>query len=99
MLAPGGVLVALGHTAGRGEAFRPGDFDGPLGHDRMITSFYLLDDSVGISEDLSWLAGLVGRGELAVRTGWRGAWTRLPEATAALAAGAVAGKAVLDVAG
>ncbi|UED85967.1 zinc-binding dehydrogenase [Streptomyces profundus] len=97
VLAPGGVLVALGHTAGRGESFRVGDFDGPLGHDRMITSFFLLDDRVGIADDLSWLAGLLGRGELSAGIGWRGGWAELVEGAAALAAGRVPGKAVLDI--
>ncbi|RMI45623.1 zinc-binding dehydrogenase [Streptomyces triticirhizae] len=99
VLTPGGVLIALGHTAGQGEAFRVGDFEGPLGHDRMTTSFYPLDDQVGIGADLGWLAGLLGSGELGANIGWRGDWTRLPEATAALVDGAVPGKAVLDVIG
>ncbi|GAA3876268.1 zinc-binding dehydrogenase [Streptomyces sedi] len=97
VLAPGGVLVALGHTARRGESFPPGAFDGPLGHDRSITSFYLLDDSVGLGADLSWMARLLAEGGLEASVGWRGDWTRLTEATAALDKGTVNGKAVLDV--
>ncbi|MDT0346839.1 zinc-binding dehydrogenase [Streptomyces litchfieldiae] len=96
-LAERGVLISMGHTSDGGESFPFGHFSGLLGHDRVITSYYLLRDSDGLGEDLTWLAGLLARGELDAQIGWRGEWTRVREATAALAAGKVSGKAVLEI--
>ncbi|WP_129842250.1 zinc-binding dehydrogenase [Streptomyces sp. RFCAC02] len=96
-LAPHGTLVALGHTAGQPETFPVGALEGPLGHDRAMTTYFLLDDTAGLAGDLTWLAGLVAHGALDTGVGWRGPWERGAEAVAALAAGRVAGKAVLDV--
>ncbi|WP_309302896.1 zinc-binding dehydrogenase [Streptomyces sp. PT12] len=96
-VAPGGTLIAMGHSSGAAETFPHGDFAGPLGHDRALTTFFLLHDHVGIGADLTWLAGLLGRGELDAGVGWRGPWTGGAEALAALATGKVPGKAVLDL--
>ncbi|ONK13837.1 zinc-binding dehydrogenase [Streptomyces sp. MP131-18] len=92
-----GTLIAMGHTSGRGESFAESDFSGLLGTDRSIATFFLLDDADGLGADLSWLAGLLAGGELDAQVGWRGAWTRTPEAITALAEGRVPGKAVLDL--
>ncbi len=92
-----GTLIAMGHISGRGESFAEGDFSGLLGTNRSIASFFLLEDADGLGADLSWLAGLLADGELDAQIGWRGAWTRTPEATTALAEGRVPGKAVLDL--
>ncbi|MFR9724749.1 zinc-binding dehydrogenase [Streptomyces sp. MS19] len=96
-LASHGTLVAVGHTEGRGESFPFGAMFGPLGHDRAVTTYFLLNDGVGLGADLSWLAGLVARGELDPQIGWRGSWDRTGEAVAALGEGRVTGKAVLEV--
>ncbi|MFD5075947.1 zinc-binding dehydrogenase [Streptomyces sp. NPDC058371] len=97
-LAAHGTLVALGHSSGTGEAFPFGAFFGDAGrHNRSITSYFLLDDSEGLGADLEWLAALVARGELDPQIGSRDDWTRAGEAVAALAAGKVDGKAVLDI--
>ncbi|WP_052852444.1 zinc-binding dehydrogenase [Streptomyces avicenniae] len=96
-LAPHGTLVAVGHTEGRGESFPLGALNGPLGHNRSVATYFLLDDSVGLGADLAWLAELLTRGELDPQIGWRGGWDRAAEAVAALREGRVTGKAVLDV--
>lgn len=98
-LAPHGTLVAVGHSAGAGETFPYGALFGDAGrHDRTLATFFLLDDAVGLGADLTWLAGLVARGELDPQIGLRADWTRTNDALAALLAGGVRGKAVLDVA-
>ncbi|WP_318842145.1 zinc-binding dehydrogenase [Streptomyces marincola] len=92
-----GTLIAMGHSAGQGESFPFKAFYGSLGDNRSISTFFLLQDLEGLGDDLSWLGGLVAAGELDPQIGWRGEWSRAPEATAALAAGKVRGKAVLDL--
>ncbi|BDM69876.1 oxidoreductase [Streptomyces nigrescens] len=97
-LAPHGTLVAMGHASGAGEHFEFGTLFGNEGrHNRTIATYFLLDDAAGIGTDLSWLASLVARGELDPQVGWRGDWSRAAEATEALIARRVRGKAVLDV--
>ncbi|MFD5318334.1 zinc-binding dehydrogenase [Streptomyces sp. NPDC127098] len=94
-LARHGTLLTMGHTSEQPETYVPADFVGAT--NRSIQSFFLLEDREGLAADLSWLSGLVARGELDTQIGWRGDWTRAREATAALAAGEVPGKAVLDI--
>ncbi|MET2714378.1 zinc-binding dehydrogenase [Streptomyces harbinensis] len=92
-----GTLVAMGHT-GNADAVLPYEaLLGPLGTGRSIETFYLLDDHDGLADDLTWLAALTARGALDTQIGRRDPWSRTPEAAAALAAGEVPGKAVLDV--
>ncbi|MDT0548833.1 zinc-binding dehydrogenase [Streptomyces lonegramiae] len=96
-LAPHGTLIALGHNGGDGESFPYGAFFGNEGHNRSITTYFLLDDVDGLAEDLSWLAGLVASGELDPQIAWRGDWSRATEAAEALLGRRVRGKAVLEV--
>ncbi|MFK4268319.1 zinc-binding dehydrogenase [Streptomyces milbemycinicus] len=97
-LAPHGTLIAMGHSGGDGESFEYGTFFGNEGrHNRSITTYYLLDDADGLAADLSWLAGLLARGELDPQIAWRGDWTRATEAAEALLGRQVRGKAVLEV--
>ncbi|MFI6639209.1 zinc-binding dehydrogenase [Streptomyces sp. NPDC050504] len=97
-LASHGTLVALGHSAGVGETFPYGALFGNEGrHDRTLTTFFLLDDAKDLGAELTWLAGLVARGDLDPQIGLRTDWTRTGEAIATLLAGGVRGKAVLDV--
>ncbi|MGY0061097.1 zinc-binding dehydrogenase [Streptomyces sp. LZ34] len=97
-LAPHGTLVALGHSGGDGESFPHGALFGNDGrHNRSITTYFLLDDADGLAADLSWLAGLLARGELDPQIAWRGDWSRATEAAEALLGRRVRGKAVLEV--
>ncbi|MFB4194527.1 zinc-binding dehydrogenase [Streptomyces carpaticus] len=92
-----GTLVAMGHT-GNADAVLPYEaLLGPLGTGRSIETYYLLEDTDGLAADLTWLAALTARGALDTQIGRRDSWSRTPEAAAALAAGEVPGKAVLDV--
>jgi len=50
-----------------------------------------------VGRDLSVLVRLVATGALLPPVGWRGPWQRFADATHALRARQVAGKAVLDV--
>ncbi|TDC72513.1 zinc-binding dehydrogenase [Streptomyces hainanensis] len=92
-----GTLVTMGHTADQPSTFAVADFVGTTGTDRRIATFFLLEEQEGLGADLSWLASLVAGGQLDPGIGWRGGWARTREAVAALAAGEVRGKAVLDV--
>lgn len=96
-LAPHGTLIAMGHSGGDGESFDFGAFFGNTGHNRSITTYYLLDDADGLDADLAWLAGLLARGELDPQIAWRGDWSRAAEAAEALLGRRVRGKAVLEV--
>ncbi|MGW3562900.1 zinc-binding dehydrogenase [Streptomyces sp. NPDC000941] len=96
-LAPHGTLIAMGHSGGDGESFEFGAFFGNTGHNRSITTYFLLEDVDGLAADLSWLAGLLARGELDPQIAWRGDWTRAAEAAEALLGRRVRGKAVLEV--
>ncbi|MBT2383613.1 zinc-binding dehydrogenase [Streptomyces sp. ISL-11] len=97
MLAEGGTLVAVGHSAHQGESFPYGALFGDGGrHDRSITSFSLPDCS-GLSPDLTWLAHEVAAGELDPGIAWRGTWDRAAEAIDALLERRLHGKAVLDI--
>ncbi|WP_072479770.1 hypothetical protein [Amycolatopsis australiensis] len=67
------------------------------GHDRTITTFFLL--ALGdLAGDFGWLAARVASGALDPRISRRGDWTGLVEAAALIAGRRLHGKAVLDVA-
>ncbi|WP_242578855.1 hypothetical protein [Streptomyces sp. MST-110588] len=98
VLAANGVLVAAGHISGDGERFPYGAlFGNGHRHNRQITTFYLLDDSVGLSADLTWLSALTARGELDPQVALRTDWTQVARAAAEPAGRRVPGKAVIDV--
>lgn len=78
ILAAGGTVVALGHSAGEGEHFPLGAFTADHGaHDRAITSFFLGSEP-GLDVEMTWLAREVHAGRL--ETGLRDVhpWTDLP---------------------
>ncbi|MFE7588291.1 zinc-binding dehydrogenase, partial [Kitasatospora sp. NPDC057512] len=98
-LAPGGTLVAAGHSSGSGEDFAFGTLFGDASrHDRSVVSFYLLG-CTGLGRDLGWLAHRVAAGELDPGVTWRGAWDDAAEAVDALLGRRLHGKAVLAVGG
>ncbi|MER5556130.1 zinc-binding dehydrogenase [Streptomyces sp. NPDC002793] len=97
-LAEHGVLVAAGHIAGDAEQFPHGAFFGSdHRHNRQIATYFLLDDSIGLGADLTWLAALTARGELDPQVALRTDWTQVARAAAELAARRVPGKAVIDI--
>ncbi|WP_224283987.1 zinc-binding dehydrogenase [Streptomyces sp. LS1784] len=96
-LAPGGTLVAAGHSSGQGEDFAFGALFGDAArHDRSVVSFYLLA-CAGLDRDLGWLAHRVAAGELDPGITWRGDWDDAAEAVDALLGRRLHGKAVLTI--
>ncbi|MFD5431385.1 zinc-binding dehydrogenase [Kitasatospora sp. NPDC127067] len=96
-LGPGGVLVATGHSSGRGEDFAFGALFGDANrHDRAVVSFYLLG-CTGLGRDLGWLAHRVAAGELDPGITWRGDWDDAAEAVDTLLGRRLHGKAVLTI--
>ena len=89
LLGEGGVIQCIGTTSQQ-EA----SFPSLVGMRRSIEAFTKGPRS---GEDLEYLLHLVQAGRLQVDIGWRGSWTRIAEASAALFGRQVAGKAVLDV--
>lgn len=96
-LAEHGTLVSVGRATDAPEQFAYGAFSGaPEGHDRSITSFFLLR-CTDVAPDLSLLAELVADGSLDPHITWRAPWDKAPEGITALLDRAVHGKAVLDI--
>lgn len=100
-LAPHGVLVSVGHSAGEPETFPFGDLFGDAGRDdRSLVTFFLgaqLGLPVDLQSDLTWLATQVAEGRLDPGITWRDDWRNAPEAYAALLDRRLAGKAVIEI--
>ncbi|MGW0661003.1 zinc-binding dehydrogenase [Streptodolium elevatio] len=92
-----GTLVSVGRATDAPEQFASGAFSGaPEGHDRSITSFFLLR-CTDVGPDLSFLAKLVAEGSVDPHITWRAPWDKASEGIAALLDRTVHGKAVLDI--
>ena len=91
LLATGGSLQSIGWTSSEPAVFEPYSTIGPA---KSLTS-YLTVGAAGA--DLASLLRLVGAGALSVQIGWRGALADFADATKALRARQIRGKAVLDV--
>jgi NADPH:quinone reductase-like Zn-dependent oxidoreductase len=89
LLGEGGVVQCIG-TASQ----QPAAFASLVGMRRSLEAFTKGPRS---GEDIAYLLGLIEAGKLQVDIGWRGSWSRVGEAAAALLGRQVAGKAVLDV--
>lgn len=89
LLGEGGVVQCIGTTSQE-----PAAFPSLVGMKRTIEAFTKGPHS---GEDIAYLMGLMQTGKLQVDVGWRGSWSRIAEAGAALFGRQVAGKAVLDV--
>lgn len=89
LLGEGGVVQCIGTTSQE-----PAAFPSLVGMKRSIEAFTKGPHS---GEDITYLLGLMQAGTLQVDVGWRGSWSRIAEAGAALFGRQVAGKAVLDV--
>jgi NADPH:quinone reductase-like Zn-dependent oxidoreductase len=97
MLAQGGTLVAVGHSAHQGETFPFGALFGDQGrHNRSIVAFSL-PACTGLAPDLTWLAHRVDAGELHPQISWRSSWDGAADAIDALLQRRVHGKAVLEI--
>jgi NADPH2:quinone reductase len=95
-LAPGGILVALGHAAGEDERFAYGDLFGDGNrHDRTLTTFFLGAEA-GLGPDLTWLATEIHEGRLDPVVAALRSWRELPDAFAP-GAERTPGKVVLTV--
>ncbi|TAK73345.1 MAG: alcohol dehydrogenase, partial [Dehalococcoidia bacterium] len=89
LLAEGGVVQCIGTTSQE-----PAAFPSLVGMKRTIEAFTKGPHS---GEDIAYLMSLMQAGKLQVDVGWRGSWSRIVEAGAALFGRQVAGKAVLDI--
>lgn len=89
LLGEGGVIQCIGTTSQQ-EA----SFPSLVGMKRSIEAF---TKGPRAREDMEYLLRLIQRGKLQVDVGWRGSWSQIAEASAALFGRRVAGKAVLDV--
>ncbi|MER6347718.1 zinc-binding dehydrogenase [Streptomyces sp. NPDC001595] len=97
LLAEGGTLVAVGHSAHEGESFPYGALFGDAGRaDRSVVTFSL-PACTGLAPDLGWLADEVAVGRLDPNIAWRGGWDKAAEAIDALLERRLHGKAVLDI--
>ncbi|MFC9916473.1 zinc-binding dehydrogenase [Streptomyces sp. NPDC059862] len=97
MLAQGGTLVAVGHSAHQGETFPFGALFGDQGrHNRSIVAFSL-PACTGLAPDLTWLAHRVAAGELDPQISWRSCWDGAADAIDALLQRRLHGKAVLEI--
>jgi NADPH:quinone reductase-like Zn-dependent oxidoreductase len=93
LLEPGGLLLSVGMAS-----LEPTTID--FERERMRAGGTRIEAFVvgsGFADDLSYLAGLLGRGRLDPQVGWRGPWDRVGEAADALLGRRVRGKAVLEV--
>ncbi len=93
LLAPGGLVQAIGAASREPSTFPPGAFVGP---DRGIVGFIMLQHGP-VGDDLQYLVGLLATGTLDPQIDWRGNWERAAEAEHLLLARKIAGKAVLDI--
>jgi len=96
-LAPGGVVVAYGVASGETTSFAFRDF--PWGKVNWLTGFYLWatpEESFG--QDLTYLAALIGKDLLDVRSSVRWDWSRTVEAVEMLRGGEATGKVILTIA-
>jgi NADPH2:quinone reductase len=91
LLARGGTLHSIGWSSGEPATLPPYATVGPA---KSLSSHLTL---APFAADLGLLTGLVAAGKLHVDVGWRGSWTQIAEAAAALRDRRVRGKAILDV--
>jgi NADPH:quinone reductase-like Zn-dependent oxidoreductase len=93
LLKPGGILQSIGWASGEPAVFPPNSIF-THGLAKTIQSF---GDASNPGPDLTTLVDLAASGAITAQVGWRGSWTRLGEAIAALLGRRVNGKAVIDL--
>jgi NADPH:quinone reductase-like Zn-dependent oxidoreductase len=89
LLNEGGLVQCIGGTSQQEASFRS-----LIGFQRSLNAFTKGPRS---GADIEYLMRLMQQGDLTVDIGWRGSWTRIGEAAAALFGRQVSGKAVLDI--
>jgi NADPH2:quinone reductase len=95
-LAPGGVIVAYGVASGETSNFAFRDF--PWGEVNWLTGFYLwATPETTFSQDLAYLAGLIGKNQLDVRSSVRRDWSETVKAVEMLRARQATGKVILTI--
>jgi NADPH:quinone reductase-like Zn-dependent oxidoreductase len=95
-LAPGGVIVAYGVASGETSNFAFRDF--PWGETNWLTGFYLwATPETTFGKDLTYLAGLIGRNQLDVRSSVRRDWSETIEAVEMLRSRQATGKVILTI--
>jgi NADPH:quinone reductase-like Zn-dependent oxidoreductase len=96
-LAPGGTLMAVGHSAERSESFAFGDLFGDgRRHDRSLVTFHL-SGCRDLGPDLGWLAGEVADGRIDPGVSWTGGWSGIDAAIDLLLGRRLHGKAVITI--
>jgi NADPH2:quinone reductase len=91
LLAPGGSLQSIGWSSGEPAVLRPYATVGPA---KSLTSFLI---GGHLTDDLATLVALLDAGHLTVDIGWRGPWTDIGTAAAAMLDRTLRGKAALDI--
>jgi NADPH:quinone reductase-like Zn-dependent oxidoreductase len=95
-LAPGGAIVAYGVASGETSNFAFRDF--PWGEVNSLTGFYLWSTpEATFGQDLTYLASLIGTGDLEVRSSIRKDWAETIEAVEALRSRQATGKVILTI--
>lgn len=96
-LAPGGTLVAVGHSAEQAESFAFGDLFGDgRRHDRSLVTFHL-SGCDGLGPDLGRLAEEVADGRVDPGVSWTGDWSSIDAAIDLLLGRRLHGKAVITI--
>lgn len=96
-LAPGGTLVAVGHSAEQAETFAFGDLFGDDDrHDRSLVTFHL-SGCTDLGPDLEWLAREVASGRIDPGVSWIDDWSNIDTAIDLLLGRRLHGKAVITL--
>jgi NADPH2:quinone reductase len=95
-LAPGGAVIAYGLASGETSDFAFRDF--PWGEVNSLTGFYLWSTpEATFGQDLTYLAGLIGKRRLDVRSSVRRDWSATTEAVEMLRSRQATGKVILTI--
>jgi NADPH:quinone reductase len=95
-LAPGGTILAYGVASGETSNFAFRDF--PWGEVNSLTGFYLwATPEATFGQDLTYLAGLIGKDQLHVRSSVRWDWSETVKAVEMLRSRQATGKVILTI--
>jgi NADPH:quinone reductase-like Zn-dependent oxidoreductase len=95
-LAPGGIILAYGVASGETSNFAFRDF--PWGEVNSLVGFYLwATPEATFGQDLTYLAGLIGKDQLDVRSSVRWDWSETAKAVEMLRSRQATGKVILTI--